>query len=102
MRHYCPDLTVDKSRDGVGTVSEICKTTLDGLGLHYQIRYQSAAHFWAIQIVETAIFLTLTAVLVAVAVLAVTRRRPTLKAVGRTAKPWPTSRQRLVTLGRWP
>ena len=77
LRQYCPDLTVDKSRDGVGTVSEICTTTLDGLGLHYRIRYQSASHFWAIQTVESVIFLTLTAALVAVAVLAVTRRRPT-------------------------
>ncbi len=77
LRQYCPDLTVDKSRDGVGTVSESCTTTLDGLGLHYQIRYQAAAHFWAIQTVETVIFLTLTAALVTVAVLAVTRRRPT-------------------------
>ena len=39
--------------------------------------YQPASRFWIIQTVETAIFVGLTALLVVVAILAITRRRPT-------------------------
>jgi hypothetical protein len=54
-----------------------CLPHLQGLSLHAKIAYQPASHFWWIQTVESAIFLAVAAALVLVAVLAVTRRRPT-------------------------
>jgi hypothetical protein len=54
-----------------------CLPHLQGLSLHEKIIYQPASHFWWIQTVESAIFLAVAAALVLVAVLAVTRRRPT-------------------------
>ena len=53
-----------------------CKAIVQDLSLHENIRYQPASHFWLVQTVESAIFLTLTAMLVTAAVLAITRRRP--------------------------
>jgi hypothetical protein len=77
LRQYCPELSVDKTSGGLRVAADKCGTAIEGLNLHYQIRSQPASHFWAIQTVETTIFLTLTAALIVVATLAVTRRRPT-------------------------
>jgi hypothetical protein len=54
-----------------------CLPHLQGLSLHMKISYQPVSHFWWIQSVESAIFLVAAAALVTIAVLAVTRRRPT-------------------------
>jgi hypothetical protein len=54
-----------------------CKPAIHNLSLHEKLAYQPASHFWLIQTVESAIFLTIAALLVTAAVYAVTRRRPT-------------------------
>jgi len=54
-----------------------CKPVVRNLSLHEKIAYQPASHFWLIQTVESAIFITVAAVLIAATVYAVTRRRPT-------------------------
>jgi hypothetical protein len=52
-----------------------CRVRLNGVTLHETVRVQPASHFWLMQSVEAAIFLGAAAVLVTVAVLAVTKRR---------------------------
>ena len=54
-----------------------CKPKVANLSLHERITYQPASHFWLIQTVESLIFIGLAALLVTVAILAVTRHRPT-------------------------
>jgi hypothetical protein len=102
LSKYCPDLTPSTApgngtRDG-GTASGIphagpinvpaptpptdaqiasCRPKIANLSLHEKITYQPASHFWLIQTVESLIFISLAALLVTAAILAVTRHRPT-------------------------
>jgi len=71
---YCPNLPPrgpisDEARHN-------CAPKLSGL-VRAVTEYQPASRFWIIQTVETAIFVGLAALLVVVAILAITRRRPT-------------------------
>ena len=75
LQEYCPNLQVNPTRDGVlnpGT----CAARIHNLSFHATISYQPASHFWAIQAIESAIFIGLAALLVTTAVIAVNRRRP--------------------------
>ena len=54
-----------------------CKPKVANLSLHEKITYQPASHFWLVQTMESLIFAGLAAALVAIAILAVTRHRPT-------------------------
>jgi hypothetical protein len=72
---YCPELP--PRGDITRAATQACLPKLQGLNLRTDVQYQPASHFWIIQTVESVLFLGLAAVLVAVAVLAVTRRRPT-------------------------
>jgi ABC-type transport system involved in multi-copper enzyme maturation permease subunit len=76
LQDYCPNLQVDPSRTGVLN-PQGCATRVHNLALHETISYQSPSHFWLIQTIESAIFVGLAALLVTVAILAVSRRRPT-------------------------
>jgi hypothetical protein len=75
LQRYCPNLP--NRGDIPGQVLRTCRATIQGLDLRETLRYQPASHFWLIQTVESAMFLAVTAVLVAATILAVTRRRPT-------------------------
>ncbi len=75
LQDYCPNLQADATRNGVLNPAA-CAARIRDLSLHERITYQSEAHFWLIQTVESLIFLGLTVLLVAVAMLCVTRRRP--------------------------
>lgn len=70
---YCPELARR------GPISEqaqqACAPHLSG-SFRSVSEYQSASHFWLVQAVESAIFVGLADVLVAAAIVAVTRRRP--------------------------
>ena len=73
QQYYCPDLP---SRGRIPAASlSTCQQRLHGVSLHETVRYQPASHFWWVQATEAAIFLAIAAALVAVAVIAVTRRR---------------------------
>lgn len=73
LQQYCPDLP---NRGAIPrSVMTACRARLDGVTLHETVRMQPASHFWLIQAVEAAIFLGAAAVLVTMAVLAVTKRR---------------------------
>jgi hypothetical protein len=72
LQHYCANLP-DRG-DLPRAAVQACSSRLHGLSYHGKITYQG--HFWLIQAVECAIFLGLAALLVAAAVLAVTRHRP--------------------------
>ena len=73
VQQYCPGLP---SRGAIpADIMRACRTRLDGVTLHETVRVQPALHFWLIQLVEAAIFVGGAAVLVTIAVLAVTRRR---------------------------
>ncbi len=76
LRRYCPNLQIDPSRSHLLDPGA-CAARIQNLAVHQSASYQPASHFWLIQTVESAIFLGLAALLVAAAVLAVTRRRPT-------------------------
>jgi hypothetical protein len=54
-----------------------CRPSVANLSLREKITYQPASHFWPIQAVEATIFLALAALLITLAILTVTRRRPT-------------------------
>jgi hypothetical protein len=54
-----------------------CAARVHNLSLHATVTYQPASHFWLIQAVEAAIFGGLAAILVAVAIWCVNRRRAT-------------------------
>lgn len=73
VQQYCPNLP------NRGTIPRdlllACRDRLDGVTLHETVRVQPASHFWLIQAVEAGIFLGAAAVLVTIAVIAVTRRR---------------------------
>ena len=70
---YCPDLP---SRGRIPPpVAQSCRQRLAGLRLHETVTVQPASHFWFVQAVESAIFVAVAAVLVAVAIRAVARRR---------------------------
>lgn len=96
LQRYCPNLQLSglPVRNGAPTtggagvpvmgeshVSVVdpgaCQSTIQGINFHETLHYQPTSHFWFIQSVESAIFLIAAALLVAVAVFAVTRRRPT-------------------------
>ena len=70
-------LTADSGPPPSAAQLSACKPALHNRSLHKKIIYQPASHFWLIQTVESAIFLTVAALLVTAAVYAVTRRRPT-------------------------
>jgi hypothetical protein len=73
QQYYCPDLP---SRGRIPAASlSTCQQHLNGVSLHVTVRYQPAAHFWWVQATEATIFVALAAVFVAIAVVAVTRRR---------------------------
>jgi hypothetical protein len=73
LQQYCPALP---SRGAIPAgVLQSCRARLDGVTLHETVRVQPASHFWLMQAVESAIFLGAAAVLVTIAVLAVTKRR---------------------------
>jgi hypothetical protein len=74
LRDYCPSLQIDASRNGV-LDPDACAAQVRGLSLRATASYQPADHFWLIQTIESAIFLSLAALLVAVAILAVRRHR---------------------------
>lgn len=75
LRQYCPNLQIDASRSRVLNPGA-CVARVQNLTLHQMTTYQPASHFWFIQAVESTIFISLAALLVAAAVFAVTRRRP--------------------------
>jgi hypothetical protein len=74
LSRYCPNLRSNATRTGLQNAVE-CKAKVNDLSIRETITYQPASHFWAIQLVESAIFIGLAALLVTVAVLAVHRRR---------------------------
>jgi hypothetical protein len=73
LLRYCPDLPRRGPISDEARAS--CAPHLNGR-LRAVTQYQPASHFWLLQAVESAIFLLAAAALVAAAVLAVTRRRP--------------------------
>ncbi len=75
LSRYCPNLQVNATRDGVLNPGA-CRAKVEHLSLHETITYQPASHFWLIQIVESAIFVGLAALLVTAAITFVARRRP--------------------------
>jgi hypothetical protein len=76
LQDYCPNLQPDASRSGVLNPAA-CAARVHHLNLHATVTYQPASHFWLIQAVEAAIFGGLAAILVAVAIWCVNRRRAT-------------------------
>ncbi len=74
LRNYCPNLEIDSSRSGVLN-PDACAAQVQNLSVHATVAYQSGRHFWIIQAVESAIFLGLAGLLVAVAILVVWRHR---------------------------
>ncbi|MEP7019755.1 MAG: ABC transporter permease subunit [Pseudonocardiales bacterium] len=71
--NYCPSLP---PRDAVSRAAkQACLPRLQGLSGREVTTYQPAGHFWRIQAVEALAFAGLGALLAAVAVLGVTRRR---------------------------
>lgn len=76
LEQYCPNLQVNPARDGV-LHPAACASRIQNLSLQVTAHFQPASHFWLIQIVESAIFVGLAALLVTVAIVAVNRRRPT-------------------------
>jgi hypothetical protein len=76
LREYCPNLQINSTRDGVLNPAA-CAAQLHDLSLRATVSYQPAGHFWLIQTIESAIFLGLAALLIAVAVIAVNRHRVT-------------------------
>jgi hypothetical protein len=74
LSRYCPNLQSNAARTGLLNAVE-CKAKVGDLSIRETITYQPASHFWTIQLVESAIFIGLAALLVTVAVLAVHRRR---------------------------
>jgi hypothetical protein len=70
---YCPNLSPRGSLSRAAV--QACAQKVTGINLHETVTYQPAGHFWLVQAVETAIFAGAAAVLITVAVLAVTRRR---------------------------
>ncbi|MGH8961988.1 MAG: ABC transporter permease [Jatrophihabitantaceae bacterium] len=76
LQNYCPHLQSNAARTGLLNV-DACRSTVANLSLHGKITYQPESHFWLMQSVESAIFVVAAALFVAVAVFAVTRRRPT-------------------------
>jgi hypothetical protein len=76
LRRYCPDLAAT-TRAPTRAELAACGPKVADLRLHEKITYQPASHFWLIQTVESLIFAGLAAALIAIAILAVTRHRPT-------------------------
>jgi ABC-type transport system involved in multi-copper enzyme maturation permease subunit len=76
LSRYCPTLQPNATRTGLLN-SAACRSKVRGLSIHETATYQPASHFWPIQLVESAIFIGLAAVVVTIAVLAVHRRRAT-------------------------
>jgi hypothetical protein len=74
LLHFCADARPDAQ--GNVHVSQACQSVLNSSTVHETVLYQPASHFWLLQGVESTLFLALAAVLVTVAVLAVTRRHP--------------------------
>jgi hypothetical protein len=71
--NYCPDLP---PRGDIGSGPfQACATKLGGLTGRVVTEYQPASHFWSLQILESLVFLTLAAALVALSILVVVRRR---------------------------
>jgi hypothetical protein len=75
LQDYCPNLQPDASRNGILNPAA-CQAKVHDLSLHASIAYQPASHFWVIQAIEAAIFVGLAGLFVAIAILCVTRRRP--------------------------
>lgn len=76
LHEYCPDLQVNPARDGV-LDPDSCVARVRDLDLSGTVHYQPESHFWLLQLVESALFLGLAAILLVAAVVAVQRRRPT-------------------------
>lgn len=76
LSRYCPDLQSNAARTGLLNAAA-CRDRVSGLSVRETVTYQPASHFWPIQLVESAIFVGLAALIVTVAVLAVNRRRAT-------------------------
>ena len=76
LRRFCSDLGANQRDGGPLEPTRACQAKLQGLSLHEKITYQPEAHFWLVQGVECALFLLAAGLLVAVAIFAVTRRRP--------------------------
>jgi hypothetical protein len=74
LLHFCPDAKPDSA--GNIHVTSACQSVLNSSTVHETVLYQPSSHFWLLQAVESTLFLGLAAVLVAVAVLVVTRRHP--------------------------
>jgi len=85
LNHYCPNLQPIPTPNGLHGGSPptgvahpaACRALVHGLDLHATLRYQPASHFWLLQSVESALFLALSAALIGIAILAVTRHRQT-------------------------
>ncbi|HEY2042382.1 MAG TPA: hypothetical protein VGH11_06860 [Jatrophihabitans sp.] len=75
VRHYCPNVVPNSN--GEIHIDQACHAVLQNASVTETFRFQPASHFWLVQTVESAIFITAAALLVVAAVLAVTRRRPT-------------------------
>jgi hypothetical protein len=73
IEHYCPNVV--PTRDGTIHIDQVCHSVLESANVHETIRYQPATHFWLIQGVESAIFLSLAAVVTLAAILAITSHR---------------------------
>ncbi len=72
VMHFCPEIKPDAG--GNVDVSEACQRVLDSANVHESVLYHPSSQFWLLQTVESTVFLALAAVLVTLAVLAVTRR----------------------------
>jgi hypothetical protein len=75
VQHFCPSAV--PHRNGNLTIPASCHDAVHNSMVRETVSYQPPSHFWIIQSVESAIFLAAAAVLVAIAILAVLRRRPT-------------------------
>jgi hypothetical protein len=82
LSNYCPDLQTGPLPSGTRAPPlpsradlAACRPKVANLSLQETISYQPASHFWLVQAAESAIFLGISALLVAAAVLAVARHR---------------------------
>ncbi len=76
LRDYCPRLQIDSSRSNVLN-PDACAAQVHNLSLRATATYQPVGHFWIIQTIESAIFVGIAALLIAITILAVGRRRAT-------------------------
>lgn len=74
LQRYCPQLMQAGKINGKVLNSSSCRSSLDGLNLHFQIKLQPVSHFWLIQGVESLLFLSTSALLIYIAIYSVKGR----------------------------